>query len=122
MTKSFFIIFCLVFVSTASYSYSDREREIYKNIKCLACDGQSVLGSEAEFAISMRAMIKSEIVEGKTNDEIYDFIRQSYGDEIFFEPPYQKATYILWFLPFIIIFIGLFLVVLSQKKYKPKSN
>lgn len=115
------ILFLMLF-SFPSFSYSQRERDIFKSIKCLACEGQSILGSGSEFAKSMRQAVHEHVESGKTDEEIYSIIRKGYGDEIFFDPPYEKATYLLWFLPFIIVFMGIFLVVFIQTKYKPKID
>lgn len=99
-----------------SSSEYDRERKLLKSIKCLVCEGQSVLGSEAEFAKSMREKVREHIAEGKSDEQIYAEIAAVYGDEVFFEPPFAWQTYILWFFPLIFLVFGIIFVISAQKK------
>jgi cytochrome c-type biogenesis protein CcmH len=89
---------------------------ILKNLKCMACAGQSVLESESQFAKSLKEYVTQEIVKGKKDEDIYDEIRQRYGDEIFFKPPVNNYTILLWLLPFFLIFIGFVAVIIFLKK------
>lgn len=116
------IIFTFLLVSLPAFSYSEREENIFRSIKCLACEGQSVLGSEAEFAKSMRESIRQHIQQGKSDEQIYSLLRKHYGDEIFFEPPFVISTYLLWFLPVLFLILGIILVILVQSKYKPNKQ
>lgn len=118
----FFIVSIFILnLAQSANAYTDREKELYSLVRCMACDGQSIIGSDAEFARSMREYITEQIESGRNNDEIISNIRNTYGDVIFFEPPYEKATYILWFLPLFLVVIGILVVVLVQKKYKLKN-
>ena len=113
----------LLLLSPEILESSDSQRnKIFKNLKCLVCDGQAISSSEAEFAKSMRKLVDDYISEGKTEKDINLILKQTYGDEIFFDPPHENATLILWYLPFFIIIAGIFLVFIKQRKYKPESD
>ena len=82
------------------------ENRITKNLRCLICQGQSVYDSDSEFAISMKIVIKNKIEEGLSKKEIYEFLTKKYGDWILYDPKLNKNTYLLWFLPLLILLLG----------------
>lgn len=101
----------IFFLSNNSLSYSiDNERnlknEISKNIRCLICQGQSIYDSQSDFAISMKIVIEKKIIEGLTEDEIYDYLKNQYGQWILYDPELNKKTFILWILPILLFLLG----------------
>ena len=59
---------------------------IHKNLRCLVCQGQSISDSNSDFAQTLKMVVKDLIDEGKTEDEIYDFMSDKYGDWILYKP------------------------------------
>ena len=101
----------IFFLSNYSLSYSiENERnlknEISKNIRCLICQGQSIYDSQSDFAISMKIVIEKKIIEGLTEDEIYDYLKNQYGQWILYDPELNKKTFILWILPILLFLLG----------------
>lgn len=96
----------------------ERAQKIFREIRCLACDGQSVKDSEAEFAKSVRAIVRQKIKEGYEDKKILEFLRENYSDGIFFEPPLNLSTFLLWILPFAMIISGFMAFVLYLRKQK----
>ena len=82
------------------------ENEIAKNLRCLVCQGQSVYDSDSQFAISLKLVIKKKIDEGLSEDQIYNFLSDKYGEWILYEPKFNKNTYLMWFLPLLIFLMG----------------
>ncbi len=88
---------------------ADQEKlqyEITKNLRCLICQGQSIYDSDSEFASSLKLIIKKKIEDGLSEDQIYNFLTEKYGEWILYEPKFNKNTYLLWFLPLLIFFLG----------------
>ena len=109
--KKFICYLLLFFISNNSLSYSvEAERnlknEISKNIRCLICQGQSIYDSQSDFAISMKIVIEKKIIEGLTEDEIYDYLKNQYGQWILYDPELNKKTFILWILPILLFLLG----------------
>ena len=75
-------------------------------MRCLVCQGQSVYESDSEFANSLKLVVDNKINEGFNEQEIYDFLREKYGDWILYDPELNKNTYILWLLPVLLFLIG----------------
>ena len=89
----------------------NKTREISQNIKCLVCQNQSIDESNSEIAKDLKVLIKNKLKDGVSDDEIFDFLRDRYGDSILLRPPLKTNTILLWFLPFIILVFGSFFVI-----------
>jgi cytochrome c-type biogenesis protein CcmH len=82
------------------------KNKILKNIRCLICQGQSVYDSESDFASSIKLVVDKKINERLSEAQIYEFLREKYGDWIIYEPKLNKNTYILWLLPILLFLLG----------------
>jgi cytochrome c-type biogenesis protein CcmH len=91
--------------------------EVLKNIRCLVCQGQSISDSNSDFAITIRSVVEDKIDEGLSKQEIYNFLSSRYGDWILLKPILNKYTYLLWFLPYILLAI---LGIIFYRSFKKK--
>jgi cytochrome c-type biogenesis protein CcmH len=96
----------------------ERARNISKNIRCMICQNQSIDESSAPLAKDLRILIREKIKSGKKDEEIYKFLTDRYGDFILLKPPFKPDTLALWLLPFIFCIIGLFIIIVNNKKFK----
>ena len=82
--------------------------KISKNLRCLICQGQSVYDSQSDFAISMKLLIKKKIEEGNSEKQVYEYLKNQYGEWISYDTEINKKTYLLWLFPlFLFIFGGI---------------
>ena len=82
--------------------------KISKNLRCLICQGQSVYDSQSDFAISMKLLIKKKIEEGNSEKQVYEYLKNQYGEWISYDTEINKKTYLLWSFPlFLFIFGGI---------------
>ena len=95
-----------------------RARDISKNIRCLVCQNQSIDDSAAPLAKDLRTLIRAKVQENETDEEIYKFLNDRYGDFILLKPPLKISTFLLWSLPFVFFIIGIFILFLNNKKSK----
>ena len=93
-----------------------RAREISKNIRCMVCENQSIDDSSSSIARDLRILIRNKIEEGKKDKEVYEFLTERYGDFILLKPPLKTNTIVLWFLPFALFIIGVFIILNHNKK------
>tara|TARA_B110000014_G_scaffold260900_1_gene251566 strand:+ start:522 stop:941 length:420 start_codon:yes stop_codon:yes gene_type:complete len=93
-----------------------RAREISKNIRCMVCQNQSIDDSSSSIARDLRILIRNKIEEGKKDKEVYEFLTERYGDFILLKPPLKTNTIVLWFLPFALFIIGVFIILNHNKK------
>jgi len=96
--------------------YELRARNISKNIRCMVCQNQSIDESNASLAKDLRILIRDKIKEGNKDEEIYKFLTDRYGDFILLKPPLNSKNLILWFLPFIFLILGIYIVFYHNKK------
>ena len=110
--RNIFLIILFVFFIPAQLAMASAEREIniYKNIRCLVCQGQSLNDSNSDFAVDLKKVIKKKIINKETDKEIYKYLTERYGDWILFDPPLKKKTLLLWALPLITLIGGLFIL------------
>jgi len=85
--------------------------KISKNLRCLICQGQSIYDSQSDFAISMKLLIKNKIEEGKSEEQIYELLKNKYGEWIVYDPEMNKKTAILWIFPLILFIFGGLLII-----------
>ena len=78
---------------------------IVQEVRCLVCQNQSIAESNAELAKDLRIEISSQIKEGKTEQEIKDFLLNRYGDFVLYQPSFNKKTFFLWLSPLILLFL-----------------
>ena len=95
-----------------------RARNITKNIRCLVCQNQSIDDSSAPLAKDLRVLIRTMVQKNNTDEEIYKFLTDRYGDFILLKPPIKIDTFLLWSLPFVFFMIGIFILLLHNKKSK----
>ena len=98
-----------------------RARDLAAELRCLVCQNQTVDDSDADFAITIRSIIRDQISTGKSDDDILDFLRQRYGDYILFNPPLNRMTFILWLAPIILLIGGIMLIIITRPKNNPQS-
>jgi len=97
------------------------KNKILKNIRCLICQGQSVYDSESEFASSIKLIVDRKINEGLKEKQIYQFLREKYGEWVIFDPQLKKNTYVLWLLPLLLFLFGgaiIYKKIISNKNNK----
>ena len=93
-----------------------RARNISKNIRCMVCQNQSIDESNAPLAKDLRILIRNKIKEGSTDKEIYNFLTDRYGEFILLNPPFNSKTLMLWLLPFVFLFLGIYIIFYHNKK------
>ena len=112
-TLIIFVLACFSFKNTAmSSSFSEEQTiNITKNLRCLICQGQTIHESNSDFAESMKKYIKSELENGKTNDEVFSSLIEKYGQWIVYDPGISRNTLLLWALPLLLFLIGGVIIV-----------
>ena len=104
--RLFFIIFIIFSFNQLSAENENLKNKITKNLRCLICQGQSVYDSDSEFANSLKIMVEKKLSEGLSENQIYNFFEDKYGEWILYDPLFNKNTYFLWLLPLLIFFTG----------------
>ena len=104
------VCFILININLSNAQDNNLHSKIAKNLRCLVCQGQSIYDSDSEFANSVKILIEKKIKNGENEKQIYDYLKNRYGEWILYEPNFSKNTYILWILPVFIFLIGGFVI------------
>jgi len=99
-------------------------RDLVGKLRCLVCQNESLAGSQASVAQDLRKEVYHMMQEGKSRQEVIDFLVERYGDFVLYDPPIKPSTYVLWFGPFLFVGFGAFLLLrtLQRKKEEPEQD
>ena len=100
------VIFLFSSIAMTSTFSEEQTINITKNLRCLICQGQTIHESNSDFAESMKKYIKSELENGKTDEEIFSSLVEKYGQWIVYDPGISRNTLLLWALPLLLFLIG----------------
>ena len=99
-----------------------RAREIFREVRCLVCQNESIDDSEAELAGDLRAIVRQQVAAGRSDDEIRDFLVARYGEFVLLKPPFSAGNAVLWVAPFFVVLAGaLLLLGLLRRKAGPEG-
>ena len=121
--KLFYIFLILISANISSdslYGFENEANEIrfnnlIKDIRCPKCTSGSLSSSNAPISEDLKLKIVSMIREGKTDQEIKDYVTSRFGKESLYEPEFNNSTYILWLAPFVVLFLALLIFIFRKK-------
>ena len=87
-----------------------RFERITQELRCLVCQNESIADSNADLAVDLRQQVREMLIAGKSNDAIFDFMTNRYGEFVRFSPPLETKTLFIWGAPFVMLLLGGFIV------------
>jgi len=119
------LIMVLSFALAAAAQTSDadielRAKDVGRSLRCVVCQNQSIDESDAPLAMDMRKLVRTRLKEGDSNAEVIAYMQERYGDFVLLKPPVQSNTYLLWFMPFLLLFAGLIWFIKTSRKTEAK--
>src|SRR5258705_11068884 len=88
----------------------ERMMNLSRELRCLVCQNETLADSRADLAEDLRSQIREQMKAGKSDKEIVAYLTARYGKFILYNPPIIPTTYFLWFGPFVLLLVGLFLL------------
>jgi cytochrome c-type biogenesis protein CcmH len=115
--KALLSIVTVFFVISSAYAVDSEEaledpqlqaryEDIVEQVRCLKCQNQSIKDSNAFLAGDLRREIRRMLIEGYTDDEIFDFLVNRYGDFALYNPRFSGKTLVLWVVPAVFLLGG----------------
>jgi cytochrome c-type biogenesis protein CcmH len=83
-----------------------RFERIAQNLRCLVCQNESIADSNVELASDLRRQVREMLIAGKSDDAIFDFMTDRYGEFVRFNPPLTPKTLLIWGAPFFMLLLG----------------
>jgi cytochrome c-type biogenesis protein CcmH len=100
----------------------DRFQHLTSELRCMVCQDESLLASNADFAKQLRRQIFDMMQRGKSDKEIKDWLVERYSTFILYDPPLAPSTIALWFgTPVILLAGGVVVAVLLRRRTRPAS-
>ena len=129
------ILLALLFFSIGSISSND-EKIIFNNdaypfesetkellfysllieLRCPKCQSSNLSGSNSPISNDLKREVYELVLEGKSSEQIKSHLVKRYGNFIIYNPPVEPATYVLWFGPFILVFIASLIIFVIRKR------
>jgi len=85
--------------------------QLVDELRCLVCQNQNLAGSDADLARDLRRETYVMLSEGKSQQEVVDFMVTRYGDFVLYRPQFKSSTYLLWLGPFLLLVLVLYSLV-----------
>jgi cytochrome c-type biogenesis protein CcmH len=102
---SFLFFFSFLGVAKNLELETEKMRKLAAELRCVVCQNQSLLESDSQIAKDLKELILEMYVNGKSENEIKDYLVDRYGEFILFKPTFTLNNTILWLAPFISFFI-----------------
>jgi len=124
--RKLLVFWLLIFSATSfaaieSYEFKSPEMEadynkLINELRCLVCQNQNLAGSNSELAKDLRAQTHKMLWEGNTADQVVQYMIDRYGDFVLYNPRLKTDTLLLWFGPFVLLLVVLWLVIRAMRK------
>jgi len=99
-----------------AYEFDTPEMEADYNklvdeLRCLVCQNQNLAESDADLAQDLRRETYEMLQQGKTPQQVSEFMVARYGDFVLYRPQFKSSTYLLWLGPFLLLVVVLVIVL-----------
>ena len=101
---------------------SERAASLAATIACPQCSGQPVSESSAPIAQVIRAEIKEQVDQGRSDSEIRAYYVEQYGQWVNLNPSSSGFDSLVWISPFLVVGIALGGLTLAFSRRKSDST
>jgi cytochrome c-type biogenesis protein CcmH len=89
---------------------------IAEEMRCLVCQNESLAASRADLAVDLRKELREQIRQGRSDDEIRDFMVSRYGEFVLYRPRVKPLTWLLWAGPFVVMIGGIVMLMMYLRR------
>ena len=129
MKKTWLFLTALLFSSVAfssidALNFTSPQQEsdyhqLTQSLRCPQCQNNNIADSNATIAVDMRGKVFELLQEGKSKNDVVDYMVARYGNFVTYDPPMTASTLVLWIAPLLLVFLGV--VFLLRRKPKAQS-
>ncbi|HEY4386870.1 MAG TPA: cytochrome c-type biogenesis protein CcmH [Ktedonobacteraceae bacterium] len=102
-------------------SLDQRVQAVAVQVRCPICQGESIADSSTTIAEQMRTVAREQLQSGRSEQEVLQYFRDHYGNQIVMTPPWNGFALLAWLVPFVLVLIGLVLVVRILREWLAQS-
>ena len=99
-----------------------RAREIFRDVRCMVCQNESIDDSEAPLAADLRRVVREQVKAGRSEGEIKGFLTDRYGEFVLLTPSFSAANILLWGGPLLVVVLGGFLLSRRLRNRIPEAE
>ena len=128
MKKTWLFLTALLFSSMAfstidALNFTSPQQEsdyhqLTQSLRCPQCQNNNIADSNATIAVDMRGKVFELLQEGKSKNDVVDYMVARYGNFVTYDPPMTASTLVLWIAPLLLVLLG----VVFLLKRKPKAQ
>jgi cytochrome c-type biogenesis protein CcmH len=120
LAAAFAGLLCLAAASDPAERLADpaqeaQARAIFRDVRCLVCQNESIDDSEAELAKDLRKIVREQVATGKTDSEVKTFLTDRYGEFVLLTPQFSPGNLVLWIAPFLVVLAGAALLLVRLR-------
>lgn len=129
MKKTWLFLTAFLFSSVAfsaidALNFSSPQQEsdyhqLTQSLRCPQCQNNNIADSNATIAVDMRGKVFELLQEGKSKNDVVDYMVARYGNFVTYDPPIIASTLVLWIAPLLLVLLGV--VFLLRRKPKTQS-
>ena len=129
MKKTWLFLTALLFSSVAfsaidAFNFTSPQQEsdyhqLTQSLRCPQCQNNNIADSNATIAVDMRGKVFELLQEGKSKNDVVDYMVARYGNFVTYDPPMTASTLVLWIAPLLLVLLGV--VFLLRRKPKTQS-
>jgi len=97
-------------------------RALFKDVRCLVCQNESIDDSEAELARDLRRTIREQVKAGKSDAQIKAYLTDRYGQFVLMRPSFDAGNLALWIVPFLVVGFGVILLIGRLRNRQPDAE
>jgi cytochrome c-type biogenesis protein CcmH len=94
-------------------------KSLIHQLRCLVCQNQTLSDSDADLAKDLRHQTYEMLQQGKTREQVIEYMVNRYGDFVLYNPPLKSNTLFLWGGPFALLLLVLIIVIFRIRKSEP---
>jgi cytochrome c-type biogenesis protein CcmH len=99
-----------------------RAREIFRDVRCLVCQNESIDDSDADLARDLRQLVREQVAAGKDEAQIKRFLTERYGEFVLMTPSFNAWNLALWVGPFVVVLAGIALLLRRLRARTPETE
>ena len=97
-------------------------RGLFRQVRCLVCQNESIDDSEAPLAGDLRRIVREQVAAGKSDAEVKAYLTDRYGEFVLFKPRFSPGNAVLWLTPFAIVGLGgAAMVAFRRRRFPPEA-
>ena len=99
-----------------------RARVLFKQVRCMVCQNESIDDSEATLAADLRRTVREQVAAGASDNQVRDYLMARYGQFVLLKPPFSLGNALLWLGPFLLVLVGIGSLIGLSRRREPADT